>query len=144
MSSSINTGSDATAAEATKHLLTRMAITSLMSMGYSTFGLGNGFSNAVVRNGLGLGASAAASEAIFRYAVPTLTHAKASGINSLGYQAGEAALAGAIYSQAYGRFIFPGSTVPMRELLMTGAGLDLASQIVSPRISAMLQGQQTY
>ena len=57
----------------------------------------------------------------------------------------EGALTGIIYSQAFPR-VFPAlaGTTSMQELATVGAGIDIAAQVVGPRVGAMLSGEQSY
>ena len=128
-----------------KHLIFRMGVTSSMFLGYSTLVLGNSISPNVVYNALAAAGSAAAAETGVRYLMPHITHAKSQGLNSGLNIALEADATVVIYSQLFPR-IFPAiaGSVSMQQLAMTGALIDASSQLVAPKVAAMLEGGSAY
>ena len=142
MASTISSDIDSSAM---KHHMYRAGITGAMFIGYSTLVLGNGVSTSTLLNAGLASASAVAAETTVRYVVPHVTTFKAQGLNSGLPMVAEAGLTGLYYSMAFPR-VFPalGGSVDTQQLALVGAGLDAASQVVAPRLAAMLEGQQAY
>ena len=136
---------DSVNAGAMKHLAFRAGLNAAMFVGYSTLVLGNPINNNVLLNAAAASGSAVLSESIVRYAVPSLLPAKSQGLQGIGWSAVEAAGTGVIYSQLFPR-MFPAlaGAVDQQQLAMVGFGIDLSSQILGPRVAALLEGGDTY
>ena len=136
---------DSLETNAMKHLAFRAGLNAAMFIGYSTLVLGNPISNNVLMNAAAASGSAVLSESMVRYAVPSLLPAKSQGIQGLGWSMVEAAGTGVIYSQVFPR-VFPAlaGAVDRNQLAMVGFGIDLGSQILGPRVAALMEGGQTY
>ena len=100
------------AAKATRQLAVRVALTTGFMAAYSV-ALGNSIDMETIKNGLAVGASAAASEAIFDYAIPGLHMIKANSANSASTMAMESAFAAALYTYVVFPRVYPGASVPM-------------------------------
>ena len=116
-------------------MLTRAAVTGALAMAYSSFVLGNGFSQATVLSSAGLASACIVSEVITRQILPMahLTNSK-SGLN-IGI---ESAIAGSLYAGVIYPRLFPGSTIGFMGLMQTGAAIDVASQLVNERVYDMI------
>ena len=116
-------------------MLTRAVVTGGLAMAYSSFFLGNGFSQATVLNSAGLAGACIASEVITRQILPMahLTNSK-SGLN-IGI---ESAIAGSLYAGVIYPRLFPGSAIGFMGLMQTGAAIDVASQLVNERVYDMI------
>jgi hypothetical protein len=132
-------------AAAMRHLAFRAGLTGAMFVGYSSFVLGNRVSNAVLLNAATAAGSAVAAETAVKYVAPHIVNYKAQGLNGGLPMLAEGVLTGVIYSQAFPR-VFPAlaGTTSMQELATVGAGIDIAAQVVGPRVGAMLSGEQSY
>ena len=117
-------------------MLTRAAVTGALAMAYSSFVLGNGFSQATVVNSAGLAGACVASEVITRQVLGNAMHLtdSKSGLN-IGI---ESAIAGSLYAGVIYPRLFPGSTIGFMGLMQTGAAIDVASQLVNERVYEMI------
>ena len=130
---------------AMRHLLFRAGLTGTGFVLYSTLVLGNGINGSVLTNAAAATAAAVAAETTVKYVAPHVIAYKAQGISGGLPMLAEAGLTGLYYSQLFPR-IFPeaGRSTSMQELVTIGAGMDAAAQIIGPKISAMLAGEQVY
>ena len=130
---------------AMKHLLFRAGLTGTGFVLYSTLVLGNGINSSVLSNAAAASAAAVGAETTVKYIAPHVIAYKAQGINGGLPMLAEAGLTGLYYSQIFPR-LFPeaGRSTSMQELVTIGAAMDAGSQIVAPKISAMLAGEQVY
>ena len=143
---SVNNPSSSNALDsAMKHLLFRAGLTGTGFVLYSTLVLGNGINTSVLTNAAAATAAAVAAETSVKYIAPHVIAYKAQGINGGLPMLAEAGLTGLYYSQIFPR-IFPeaGRSTSMQELVTIGAAMDAGAQIISPRIAAMLAGEQVY
>ena len=124
------------AAKATRQLAVRVGLTTAFMAAYSV-ALGNSVDMETIKNGLAVGASAAASEAIFRYAMPGLHVLKANGANSATTMASESALASAVYTYIVFPRVYPGASVPMQDLALPAFGADLSAQFLQPLVAGV-------
>ena len=124
------------AAKATRQLAVRVGLTTAFMAGYSV-ALGNSVDMETIKNGLAVGASAAASEAIFRYAMPGLHVLKANNANSPSSMAMESAAAAALYTYVVFPRVYPGASVPMQDLALPAFGADLAAQWTQPLVAGV-------
>jgi hypothetical protein len=126
------------AAKATKQLAVRVGLTTAFVTAYSVF-LGNQIDMETIKNGLAVGAAAAGSEALFRYAIPGLHLLKSNGANSATNMAMESAAAAALYTYVVFPRAFPGASVPMQDLALPAFGADLAAQFTQPVVAGVNQ-----
>jgi len=124
------------AAKATKQLAVRVALTTSFMAAYSV-ALGNSVDMETIKNGLAVGAAAAGSEAIFRYAMPGLHILKANNANAPTSMAMESALASALYTYVIFPRAYPGASVPMQDLALPAFGADLAAQFTQPLVAGV-------
>ena len=124
------------AAKATKQLAVRVALTTSFMAAYSV-ALGNSVDMETIKNGIAVGASAAASEAVFRYAMPGLHILKANNANAPSSMAMESALASALYTYIVFPRVYPGASVPMQDLALPAFGADLAAQFTQPLVAGV-------
>ena len=97
--------------------------------------LGNTIDTETIKNGLAVGASAAASEAIFHYGISGLHLLKSNNANSPTNMAMESAAAAALYTYVVSPRIYPGASVPMQDLALPAFGADLAAQFTQPLVA---------
>jgi hypothetical protein len=145
MSTTSNPSSSNALDSAMKHLLFRAGLTGAGFVLYSTLVLGNGINTSVLTNAAAASAAAVGAETTVKYIAPHVIAYKAQGINGGLPMLAEAGLTGLYYSQIFPR-IFPeaGRSTSMQELVTIGAAMDASAQIVGPKISAMLAGEQVY
>ena len=124
------------AAKATRQLAVRVGLTTAFMAAYSV-ALGNSVDMETLKNGVAVGASAAASEAVFRYAMPGLHILKANNANAPSSMAMESALASALYTYIVFPRVYPGASVPMQDLALPAFGADLAAQFTQPLVAGV-------
>ena len=124
------------AAKATRQLAVREGLTTAFMAAYSV-ALGNSVDMETLKNGVAVGASAAASEAVFRYAMPGLHILKANNANAPSSMAMESALASALYTYIVFPRVYPGASVPMQDLALPAFGADLAAQFTQPPVAGV-------
>ena len=124
------------AAKATRQLAVRVGLTTAFMAGYSV-ALGNSVDFETIKNGLAVGAAAAGSEAIFRYAMPGLHVLKANNANAPSSMAMESAAAAALYTYVIFPRVHPGASVPMQDLAIPAFGADLAAQFTQPMVAGV-------
>ena len=123
-------------ARATRQLAVRVGLTTAFMAGYSV-ALGNSIDMETIKNGLAVGASAAASEAVFRYAMPGLHILKANNANAPTTMAMESAAAAALYTFVVFPRLYAGASVPMQDLALPAFGADLAAQFTQPLVAGV-------
>ena len=124
------------AAKATRQLAVRVGLTTAFMAAYSV-ALGNSVDMETIKNGLAVGAAAAGSEALFRYAIPGLHILKSNGGNSPTNMAMESAAAAALYTYVIFPRVYPGASVPMQDLALPAFGADLAAQFTQPLVAGV-------
>jgi hypothetical protein len=124
------------AAKATRQLAVRVALTTSFMALYSV-ALGNSVDMETIKNGLAVGAAAAGSEAIFRYAMPGLHILKSTNSNTVSSTAMESAAAAALYTFVIFPRVYPGASVPMQDLALPAFGADLAAQFTQPLVAGV-------
>ena len=124
------------AQDATMDAIWRGVTTTALMSAYSVGVLGNPLSGIVLLNGALIGASAATSQFVVKEILP-ISSAGLSG--SVIHMVGESAGASGLYSMLLFPRAFPGSSVPRQELMMVAFGADLASQLLSPKLQALVQ-----
>jgi hypothetical protein len=90
-----------------------------------------------IKNAVAVGASAAASEALFRYVMPGVHILKANNANSPTNMAMESAAAAALYTFVVFPRAYPGASVPMQDLLLPAFAADLGAQFTQPIVAGV-------
>ena len=124
------------AAKATRQLAVPVGLTTAFMAAYSV-ALGNSVNLETMKNGLAVGAAAAGSEAIFRYAMPGLHTLKANNATAPTSMALESATAAALYTFVIFPRVYPGASVPMQDLALPAFGADLAAQFTQPLVAGV-------
>ena len=122
------------AAKATRQLAVRVGLTTCFMTAYSV-ALGNQIDMETIKNDLYVGASAAASEAVFRYAMLGLHVLKSNSANTPTGMATESVLAAVLYTYVIFPRVYPGASVPMQDLALPAFGADLAAQFTQPLVA---------
>ena len=125
------------AAKATRQLAVRVGLTTAFMTAYSVIALGNTIDMETIKNGLAVGAAAAGSEAVFRYAIPGMHILKSTNSNTPTHMAMESAAASALYTFVVFPRLYAGASVPMQDLALPAFGADLAAQFTQPLVAGV-------
>ena len=125
------------ASRATRQLAVRVGLTTAFMTAYSVIALGNTIDMETIKNGLAVGAAAAGSEAVFRYAIPGMHILKSTNSNTPTHMAMESAAASALYTFVVFPRLYAGASVPMQDLALPAFGADLAAQFTQPLVAGV-------